>query len=89
MTEETKQCTATAAACLCSKPAGHVEAGDIIHSCTTSLPECGGQWKGARWDAPDFEAVRYPGGATNLDDALDRLGNVIVGQMLARQGRLN
>lgn len=50
-------CDQRASRCRCAKPAGHVEAGDDIHSCPPN--ECTGQWTG-RWGEPDFKVIAWP-----------------------------
>lgn len=49
-------CGATAAWCVCRKPAGHVEAGDRFHRCGDG---CTGVWAGD-FDGPDFTPITMP-----------------------------
>lgn len=51
-------CDVVAAKCTCSKPPGHVEQGDPVHTCPK--PDCGGEWKGSL-DSEDFEPIALPG----------------------------
>lgn len=55
-------CGKAAARCRCTKPAGHVEAGDPAHKCTDL---CGGSWTGTH-SGEDFKVVSYPSGIPEI-----------------------
>lgn len=50
-------CDLRIASCRCTKPAGHVEAGDDVHACDAG---CGGSWTGDNEDT--FMPVTFPSG---------------------------
>jgi hypothetical protein len=60
-------CGVSLASCQCVKEAGHVVAGDDVHTCRWG---CGGSWRGRGEDDPAFEVVTYPGGFTSMGAAM-------------------
>jgi hypothetical protein len=56
------ECGAELAACMCTKPAGHVEQGDAEHACgeATGMPlPCQGRWKGEP-GTPELTVLALP-----------------------------
>ena len=54
-TTDITTCANVAAYCSCSKPLGHVDAGDVAHKCR----ECPAEWQGSI-DGPDFVPLHFP-----------------------------
>lgn len=65
-----EMCGQQAAACICIKQPGHVEAGDEVHACDPD--RCGGSWTGSE-GADDFNVASFPGLSDQVNEMLLRL----------------